>query len=169
MMPKFSNVDLSVLKENFKDQNAEQTTGQTAKSDLPEPPDEPDWKGRRKAAPLNKLLGPTLQWAEALPPEVKPVALMARYPRVANMVAARSKEGSAFHDYLKTLLVDRRGGRKGFSSDIVGELETLRAHYFYGGHKPESGKSIYRGYPGDEDQALTARLGPTYQKRGRSE
>ena len=128
-MPKTSKIELSVLEENFGDHNAEQTTGQEAKSDLPELPDEPDWKTRRKAAPFNKLLGPTLQWAKDLPPDVIPVALMARYPRVANMVAVRSKEGSGFHDYLVDLLVGRRGGRKGFSSDIVDEIEHLRAHY----------------------------------------
>src|SRR5258708_5776522 len=113
-MPIFPNNVPSVLKENFGDQDPKRTTGQTAKLDLPEPPDESDLKSRRKAEPLNKLLASTEQWAEALPPELKPVALMAKYPRVANMVAARSKEGSAFHDYLEALFVDRRGGRKGF-------------------------------------------------------
>ena len=161
MIPNSSKMDLSILKESFGDQNAEQTTGQAAKSDLPELPNQPDWKTRRKAAPLNKLLGPTLRWAQDLPPEVRPVALMARYPRVANMVAARSKEGSGFHDYLVDLLVDRRGGRKGFSSDIVDEIEHLRAHYFYGGHKVGSGNSIYRDYP----EASLDRLGPANRKR----
>jgi hypothetical protein len=166
MMRKFPNIDPSVLKKNVGDQNAEQTTWQTAKSDPPELPGEPHWTSRRKAEPLNKLLGSTLQWAEALPPGVKPVALMAKYPRVANMVAARSKEGRAFYDYLAALLGDGRGGRKGFSSDLVGELEHLRAHYFYSGHKAESGKSIYHGYGGDLSQVLLAPLGPANRKRG---
>jgi hypothetical protein len=135
-MTMFPKIDLSTLNEPVGKEEAEQK----AKSDR-------DWTKLRKANPLNVLLDSTVRWAEGLPHEVKPQALMATYPRLANMAAASWRKPSSFQDYLDVLLVDRRGGRKGFSPEIRAEFEQLRTFYFYGWYKSKTGISIYRDRP----------------------
>jgi hypothetical protein len=144
-MTTFPEIDLSALNANVGDKKA----AQKIEPNRAELPAEPDWSKVRKANPLNRLLDATVRWAEDLPPEVKPQALMAKYPRLANMAATSWKQPSAFRDYLDVLLVDRRGGRKGFSPDILAEFEQLRTYYFYGWYRSRTGASIYRDGPPD--------------------
>ena len=61
-----------------------------------------------------------------------PTVLMERYPRIANLVAANWKEQAAFHRYMQTLLVDERGNRRGFPTEIKEELIRLRTYYYLG-------------------------------------
>jgi hypothetical protein len=70
----------------------------------------------------------TVQWAETLPSNVQPRALMREYPRIANMVALLWTEPTrtAFDNYMESLLVDRRGNRKGFPSAVASDLLMLR-------------------------------------------
>ena len=93
---------------------------------------ETDWSHQRKTAPFNQLLPFTSVWAEDLPPQVRPTALMATFPRVANLVAANWKEPVAFRIYMQSLLADSRRGRRGFSSEIKEELVKLRMFYYFG-------------------------------------
>ena len=93
---------------------------------------ETDWSHQRKTAPFNQLLPFTSLWAEDLPPQVRPMALMAAFPRVANLVAANWKEPVAFRIYMQSLLADSRRGRRGFSSEIKEELVKLRMFYYFG-------------------------------------
>ena len=90
---------------------------------------QPDWSRRRKAAPLNTLLPFTWLWAKGLPPQVRPVALMDAFPRIANLLAANWKDSTAFYRYMGNLLIDRRGSRQGFSAEIKEELLRLRTAY----------------------------------------
>jgi hypothetical protein len=66
---------------------------------------------------------------ESLPVDVRPKALAASYPRIVNMLARLSPSAAPFTEYLNELLVDRRGGRKGFSLEVLEELHTLREYY----------------------------------------
>ena len=93
---------------------------------------ETDWSRQRKTAPFNQLLPFTSLWAEDLPPQVRPMALMATFPRVANLVAANWKEPVAFRIYMQSLLADSRRGRRGFPSEIKEELVKLRMFYYFG-------------------------------------
>ena len=86
----------------------------------------------RKNAPLNRLLPYTLLWAKELPSQILPVALMDKFPRIANLIAANWKERAAFDAYMQGLLVDRRGSRQGFPSEIKEELVRLRTYYYLG-------------------------------------
>jgi hypothetical protein len=54
---------------------------------------------------------------------------MRTFPRIANLLAANWKDPTAFHNYMRSLLIDRRSGRQGFSSEIKQELVRLRAAY----------------------------------------
>ena len=88
-----------------------------------------DWTKRRAAQPAGGLLRPTVAWAAALPAEVQPTALMAEFPRVANLVAVLWKDPDSLRRYVDDLLVDKRGNRQGFPLDVLREIFDLRAHY----------------------------------------
>lgn len=90
-----------------------------------------DWIARRKAAPLEALLQPTVRWAESLPAAIRPRTLLQRFPRLANLVAASWKEPLSFRACLDDLLTDRRGGRQGLPLDVRDELEHLRRYYYF--------------------------------------
>ena len=139
-LPDFPEIDPSVLHAVRNEEKSEQAAAKPAPK---ERPDEPDWASQRKAAPFNKLLGSTLRWADALPPDVRPHALMDKYPRLANMAAASWEIEKAFRDYLDLLLVDRRGGRKGFPPEILAEFECLRNYRFHGVFRLKSEPSFY--------------------------
>jgi hypothetical protein len=90
---------------------------------------EVDWSRKRMTAPLNVILPSTLLWAGDLPKQVRPMALMRRFPRIANLLAANWKDPTAFYKYIGNLLIDRRGGRQGFPPEIKEELVRLRTAY----------------------------------------
>lgn len=88
-----------------------------------------DWTRHRKASPATVPLKTTAAWMENLPPEVRPHAIYHRIPRIANAVAAVWARPDATEALLGNLLVDRRGGRKGFAEDILNEINRLQAYY----------------------------------------
>jgi hypothetical protein len=100
---------------------------------------EVDWSHRRKAVPLNIILPSTSVWAEDLLPQVRPLALMRTFPRIANLLASSWKDPKAFHKCIESLLVDRRGGRQGFSPEIRQELFRLRTAYRFLGPERTAG------------------------------
>jgi|SRR6516162_5149952 len=88
-----------------------------------------DWAARRKARPADVLLPTTIRWLAALPREVQPLALGDAFPRIANLLARLWPSASALNGYMSELLVDRRGGRKGFPVEILADLHRLRAYH----------------------------------------
>ncbi len=86
---------------------------------------EETYEVRRKSAPANIPLPRTLKWAGELPPRVRPVALMRRFPRIANLIAANWNDLVQLEIYMDSLLTDKRGGRKGFPSEVIAELGAL--------------------------------------------
>lgn len=71
------------------------------------------------------LLSDTHLWLRRIPGRLQPKQLCRFYPRVANRLAACWNDPVAFEKLLHDLLVDRRGGRAGFSPRIVVELQVL--------------------------------------------
>ena len=100
-----------------------------------------DWTRRRKETPAEVLFPIAARWIETLPLEMRPTALSGQFPRIANMLAMLSARPDALMRYLNDLLIDRRGGRRGFPSDVVRELRALTAHY---GTPPPDASSIGR-------------------------
>jgi hypothetical protein len=86
------------------------------------------WGHLRKCLPVATLLSATVSWAARLPEPVRPYALMRNYPRVANRIAASSSSPAALAECLADLLIDRRGGRRGFPAAAAQDLLRLRAH-----------------------------------------
>jgi hypothetical protein len=93
----------------------------------PEP--EAEWTRRRMSEPANGLLKPTFAWAATLPLEVQPRALLFRFPRIANLIAAMWQDPNSLRRYVDDLLVDKRGNRQGFPLEVLRELFRLRAYY----------------------------------------
>ena len=85
---------------------------------------DPRWS--RRAEPLNHPLPATFRWIESFPEAVRPIALLQRFPRIANLLARTWNDSARLHRYLESLLVDRRRGRQGFPPDVYNELLTLR-------------------------------------------
>ena len=75
------------------------------------------------------LLDVTVAWARQLPRELEPFELMERYPRVANRLALCWSDAVLTARLLDTLLMDRRGGRKGFPPNVAVELVRMRRLY----------------------------------------
>lgn len=83
----------------------------------------------RKAVPNDALMPATVSWAARLPVEVRPIQLMKQYARVANRVAATWRDAGAFYECIGDLLIDRRGGRRGFPAAVSRELFLLRDYF----------------------------------------
>ena len=88
------------------------------------------WPWTRARTPTNSaLLNTTVTWLARLPKDVRPMVLAGRYPRIANNIAALWRRVARCEEYLDTLVVDRRGNRKGFPPDVAKELNHLRSFY----------------------------------------
>jgi hypothetical protein len=83
----------------------------------------------RKAIATETVLSATVSWAAALPEEVRPYALMRQYARVANRIAVAWRDPAAFDVCMSDLLIDRRGGRRGFPDDVSRNLLDLRDYH----------------------------------------
>ena len=97
------------------------------------------WPGMRARNQPNNhvLLDTTLTWLARLPKDVRPMVLAGRYPRIANDIADIWRRVARCEEYLDTLVVDRRGTRKGFPPDVAHELNNLRG--FYAELHPDNG------------------------------
>lgn len=92
--------------------------------------DAPD-NGEMRWAPLRRaprecdraINGTTRHWLRRLPPRRRPLRLCMHFPHVANRIAWCWGDSAQL---LQDLLVDRRGGRRGFPLPVVRELQRLR-------------------------------------------
>lgn len=89
----------------------------------------PSWSPQRRASPYDAPLATTLQWADKLPVPVKPEALLRRFPRIANHIAASWRDPAVLNRYFQSLLLDERGDRSGFPVEVRDDLVTLTAFY----------------------------------------
>ena len=69
----------------------------------------------------------TVRWANEFPYGRRPDLLLERYPHVANRLALCWADKALAERLFEDLLVDKRGGRKGFSSTVRAEL--LHLHW----------------------------------------
>jgi len=83
----------------------------------------------RRAQPANEPLPGTMKWIARLPRNIRPMALLRTYPRIANALTVAWPDREAFRAYLYDLLIDRRGNRQGFPADVLRELLALRLYF----------------------------------------
>ena len=95
----------------------------------PRPADERTWIRHRTYQQNNVLLNTTVTWMAGLPEDVRPAALVRRFPRIANSIADLWRRAGRCEEYLESLVVDRRGNRTGFPRDVAEELTKLRSFY----------------------------------------
>ena len=106
----------------------------TAREALAEPPPgvQPrasvNWEQRRR--PLTPAeLNPSAQggqWLMSLPAELRPMGTAMRFARLVNLIAEHWSDPTRCLAVLDDLIVDRRGGRKGFPEAITLELTRLK-------------------------------------------
>jgi hypothetical protein len=87
-----------------------------------------DWAERRSPErPTDQMVRPHTQaWLSGLPAACWPMELASRYPRLANQIALAWPDAALCERSLERLLRDERGGRRGFPSAVVLELQALR-------------------------------------------
>jgi hypothetical protein len=87
------------------------------------------WRGERAPERIEPLLEVTVRWMDSLPASLRPVALARDFPRIANKLCESWKRPARCDEYFKQLLIDHRGGRKGFPAAVAMELSKLAAHH----------------------------------------
>ncbi len=88
------------------------------------------WEARRrKSLPSDRALtGAAIDWLLALPGDVRPRLICDKFPRIVNQIATYWNDRAQAADALKYLLVDERGGRRGFGAEVEAELQRLLQH-----------------------------------------
>lgn len=114
--------------------NADARSGEGRTADAPADrsgaaDDQSIWAGRRKAQPASVLLPATQRWLDALPPDHRPLALVAEFPRIVNLVALNWGNPRDCSAFIASLLHDQRGGRRGFSAPVARDILNLRIYY----------------------------------------
>src|SRR4051812_28404778 len=86
-----------------------------------------NWQGKRRPMQPtdHAILGRTVDWILNLAPDARPTHLADAIPRIANALAERWSDTEAAGAYVGDLLIDRRGGRRGFPPEIKKELVML--------------------------------------------
>ena len=94
-----------------------------------------DWQSARGPEREQDLVlsDQVLSWLNKLPQPVRPSALCAQYPRVANRIALCWSDPFLTEQVFDALLLSQRGKRKGFPPQVATEMMRLRA--FHSRHK----------------------------------
>jgi hypothetical protein len=98
-------------------------------ADAPDDAMDATWRRRRRLPREcdQALTGTTRNWLKQLPSRQRPLRLCTEYPRVANRIAWCWRDAALSESVLGDLLVDRRGGRLGFPTVVLRELQLLQA------------------------------------------
>jgi hypothetical protein len=75
----------------------------------------------------------TRLWLLRLPPKLRPTTLADSYPRVVNRIARDWSDNFMLEVCFEDLMVDRRGGRRGFPKMALQEIKRL--HHFNMRHR----------------------------------
>ena len=79
-------------------------------------------------------------WLKELPPNIVPVALASRFPRIVNRLSRFWDSPGMMKQCFHELLVLRRSGRQGFPEDALRELFALE-QYYHESHKTDQTES----------------------------
>jgi hypothetical protein len=61
---------------------------------------------------------------------VVPIALIAHFPRIVNLIAMQWNDNLSCPAYFEELFADRRGNRQGFPQDVRRDLSRLRNYWY---------------------------------------
>jgi hypothetical protein len=111
--------------------------GSTGRRAAP-PADRPAGPDSRQAPrPQDSVLAPhAVKWLATLPRDARPEGLVKHHPRIVNKFALLWVDPVLAGAWFDSLMVDRRGGRKGFGPLVTAEI--LRLHeYFLSKQEPD--------------------------------
>ena len=91
---------------------------------------------------LLKVRSATIAWARSIPSDIRPRALVIKFPRIANILAAAWADAIRFDKTLREFMIDTRGQRQGFPLDVLQDLANLRI-YFDRVNKPAAKSDIW--------------------------
>lgn len=83
----------------------------------------------RRSPQSTALAESTTRWMAELPQRLQPQETAARFPRVANRLAALWSLPEQCRQCFDELLLDGRGDRQGFPERVAMELAALKNHY----------------------------------------
>lgn len=69
------------------------------------------------------------QWLSGLPQRLQPRETAARFPHIVNRLAKLWSSPPSCRLYFDDLLMDHRGGRRGFPLKVASEIVGLKDHY----------------------------------------
>lgn len=75
------------------------------------------------------ILPETVKWAHSIPLELRPSALVTKFPRIANAMANAWRQPKLFNMLVCQLMQGARGARQGFPFDVLQDLAHLREHF----------------------------------------
>ena len=78
------------------------------------------------------------RWLERLPAEMRPTQLCLAFPRIGNRISLLWPSASLVDGYFEDLLIDKRGGRRGFPDGIPEEIIRLRDFRRQDGDVPDT-------------------------------
>jgi hypothetical protein len=87
------------------------------------------WNLGRAAEAEEVLAETTFKWLARLPDDVRPMMLARRFPRIANKIGNLWRRVARCEEYLDSLVIDERNGRRGFPPEVAQELTKLRTYY----------------------------------------
>jgi hypothetical protein len=89
------------------------------------------WEGKRRKPVRTDvdLLNETCTWLVGLPVNVRPLHIARQFPRIANNIATSWRRPNECDRVFNDLIVDHRGTRKGFPSEVAKEITELKNYY----------------------------------------
>jgi hypothetical protein len=89
------------------------------------------WEGKRRQLMRadTDLLNETCSWLVELPVHVRPLRVARQFPRIANNIASSWRRPNECDRVFEDLIVDHRGTRKGFPSEVAKEITDLKNYY----------------------------------------
>ncbi|MGV3742632.1 MAG: hypothetical protein ACO1NO_10020, partial [Burkholderiaceae bacterium] len=78
---------------------------------------------------LLKVRSATIAWARSIPSDIRPRALVIKFPRIANILAAAWSDPIRFDKTLREFMMDTRSQRQGFPLDVLQDLANLRVYF----------------------------------------
>lgn len=82
-----------------------------------------------QAGAAEPLSAESALWLNELPEAVRPMSTCALFPRIVNRLAKLWGKPGECRAYFDELLLDRRGNRQGFSTQIAFELAALKNYF----------------------------------------
>lgn len=93
-------------------------------------PPAPSASMRQAPSPYDRALNlAAVTWLGELPQEVAPLALARAFPRIVNRLSRFWDSPQMIDALLQELLLDKRGKRKGFPSEVLDELHALLRYH----------------------------------------